>query len=340
MSTNTAVSAYACHTLALAGAPEKDRMLRLYDCAKSLSPLSRARLSRAFAISGDPARADTLLSTLHAPASVKEATFSTLAILERNPDDERLPQLIGYLVTKRDPAKFSWGTTESNAHALLAIGAYYRHHPPKAGTPRVRVVADGKPPKVLGNRESMKTESGGMSVENVGDGDAYVSWRTQELPSAESVTNEASGISITREFLKSDWLPADMNDLARGDLLIVRLSIKSDARREIADLVIEDLFAGAFEPVHREITPEGWRKSGGANWIMRSDARDDRMLVFSKKFNLEANGKVEFYYPLRVVSAGDFVLPGPSVEAMYAPSLRARCAPCRVAVCAELAKSP
>ena len=33
MSTNDTVSAYACHTLALAGSPEKDRMLRLYDAA-------------------------------------------------------------------------------------------------------------------------------------------------------------------------------------------------------------------------------------------------------------------------------------------------------------------
>ena len=332
MSTNVAVSAYACHTLALAGAPEKDRMLRLYDSAKALSPLTRARLARAFALSGDPARADALLSSMHTPSSVKEAAFATLAILERNPSDERLPQLVGYLATKRDPATFNWGTTESNAHALLAIGAYYRHNPPRAGTPRVRVATDGKPPIELGNRQSAKADSGWMSAENVGDGEAFVSWRTQTLPPAESVTNESSGITITREFLKSDWLPADMDKLARGDLLIARLTIESDARREIADLVIEDLFPGAFEPVHREITPEGWRKSGGADWVMRSDARDDRMLVFSKKFKLEANGKVEFYYPVRVVSAGDFVLPGPSVEGMYAPSLHARRAPGRVVV--------
>ena len=84
--------------------------------------------------------------------------------------------------------------------------------------------------------------------------------------------------------------------------------------------------------MHREIAPDGWRKNGGADWVMRSDARDDRMLVFSKKFKLEANGKVEFYYPLRVVSAGDFVLPGPSVEGMYAPSLHARRAAGRVVV--------
>jgi len=97
--------------------------------------------------------------------------------------------------------------------------------------------------------------------------------------------------------------------------------------RELSDLVIEDLFPGAFEPVHRDI---GF--TGNADWVMRKDARDDRMLVFSKKFKLEAGNEVEIRYPVRVVSAGDFVLPGPSVEGMYAPSLRARCAAGRVVV--------
>ena len=332
MSTNTAVSAYACHTLALAGAPEKDRMLRLFDAAKGLPTLTRARLSRAFALAGDPARADALLATLHEPSSVKEAAFTALAILERNPEDERLPKLVGYLAAKRDPHTSSWGTTDSNAHALLAIGAYYRHHTPKAGEPQVLLSSGGAPGRKLGRRQSATVSAGEASVENTGDGEAYVSCRTQSLPPAESVTNEAGGISISREFLKSDLLPADMDSLSAGDLLVVHLTIESDATRTVSDLVVEDLFAGAFEPVHREMSPEGWRKGGGAKWVMRSDARDDRMLVFSKKFDIPANGKVEFYYPVRVVSAGDFALPGPSVEAMYAPTLRSRRAPSRIRV--------
>ena len=110
-------------------------------------------------------------------------------------------------------------------------------------------------------------------------------------------------------------------------MLHVKLTIASDAARVLSDLVVEDLFAGAFEPVHREIA-----QPGRADWVMRSDARDDRMLVFSKKFALKENEKVEFIYPVRVVSAGDFVLPGPSAEGMYAPALRARCAAGRVVV--------
>ena len=65
---------------------------------------------------------------------------------------------------------------------------------------------------------------------------------------------------------------------------------------------------------------------------MRSDARDDRMLVFSKKFKLEKGREAKFRYPVRVVSAGEFVLPGPSVEGMYHPALRARRIPGRIVV--------
>ena len=67
-------------------------------------------------------------------------------------------------------------------------------------------------------------------------------------------------------------------------------------------------------------------------WVMRSDARDDRMLVFSKRFTLAKGEEATFRYPVRVVSAGDYILPGPSVEAMYHPDLHARRAPDRISV--------
>ena len=40
------------------------------------------------------------------------------------------------------------------------------------------------------------------------------------MTTEKSVTNEANGISISREFLKSDWLPAEMGSLEVGDLII------------------------------------------------------------------------------------------------------------------------
>jgi uncharacterized protein YfaS (alpha-2-macroglobulin family) len=290
LSTNDNVSAYAVHTLSLAGKPDKDRMFRLYDAKDKLSLLSRARLARAFVEIGDRARAKTLLSNASAPSSVKEAAFALISLLELDPDDNRVLPLVQYLQAKRDKVKYSWGTTEENAHALMAIGEYYRFKPPQKG-------------------------------------ERFVAWRKLELPKVEEVTAASNGFTVVRSFETPEGEPIDIARLKRGEMLYVKITIVSHDTREIGDLVVEDLFAGAMEPIVSVYT---WPASGG--WVMRSDARDDRMLVFSKRISLKAGEKIDFMYPMRVVSAGEFTLPGVSVEAMYFPSLNARSASVRISV--------
>ena len=89
-----------------------------------------------------------------------------------------------------------------------------------------------------------------------------------------------------------------------------------------------DLFSAAMEPVKSPVRVEAmypWTaKQGDRSWVLRTDVRDDRLILFSKKFNLAKGDEVVFFHPMRVVSAGEYVLPQVSVEAMYAPALRAR----------------
>lgn len=297
METNRAVSVYACHTLALAGKPEKDRMFSLYDRLSELSLLDRARLARAFVAIHDRKRAETLLKNAASPASVMEAAFALLALLELDPDDARVLPLVEYLNGARDRARFSWGTTGENAHALLALGAYFRCHPPKPG-------------------------------------EKFVAWRKLTLPDVSEVKDEASGIRLSRRFLTPEGTLIVTNEFRRGEMVVVELSVTADDSRELSDLVIEDLFAGAFEPIHvnAPTLASPTNEVDAATWVMRSDARDDRMLVFSKKFHLEKGERAAFRYPVRVVSVGEYVLPGPSVEAMYFPSLKSRRAPTRISV--------
>ncbi len=332
---NRAVSAYACHTLALAGEPAQDRMLVLYDDRRNLAVLDRARLARAFAVSGDRERAMELLrASATQPGSVKEAAFAMLALLEVDPDDARLAPLVKYLESTRVPDRFSWGTTGENAHALVALGAYYRHHPVKDSVPKlVMKGADGEKALAVGRRETVRGGNN-VAVENRGEGSAWLTWRTIDLPDATIVTNETSQIQISRRFLTPEGLPASMAKLSRGDLLLAEITLTAPMARTFSDLVVQDLFPAAFEPVHGGVDPSlySWAKDYDGDWVMRSDARDDRMLVFSKKFHLAAGKSVRFLYPLRVVTAGDFVMPGPTVEAMYAPDIHALTAPERIKV--------
>lgn len=329
--TNTATAAYACHTLALAGTPDRDRMFRLYDGRANLSALSRARLARAFALLGDVPRARALLAESYEPQSVTEASFTLLALLAVDPDDSRIPPLLSYLLKKRDKQRFCWGTTSENAQALLAIGAYWRHHPPKEGTPRVRISAANGAVCELSKGARRVWEGGPVAVSNTGSAPAFLSWERRTLPDVATVTNISNGLVLKRRFLRPTGEEASLDDIACGEMLVVELSLGTTATRKVSDLVIEDLFAGAFEPVHSELDPSVFRDRS-AEWVLRKDARDDRMLVFSKEVTLKKGDEVKICYPVRVVSAGDFVLPGAAVEGMYNPSLRARCAPARLVV--------
>ena len=47
-----------------------------------------------------------------------------LALQDLDPQDARLPEYVRHLGERRDKESGHWGTTESNAHALLALGEF------------------------------------------------------------------------------------------------------------------------------------------------------------------------------------------------------------------------
>ena len=170
-------------------------------------------------------------------------------------------------------------------------------------------------------------ESDGVA-KNFGAGTAFLSWSRLDLPKLEEVKAESNGLAIEREYFTATGEKYDFAKAERGDFVIVRIAVSSDDEREISDLVIEDLLPGAFEGMRSPIDPAvyGWMDSDAHNWVLRHEVRDDRILVFSGKFQMKKDGKYYFHYPVRVVSAGKYALPGVSVEAMYIPELRARTA--------------
>ena len=164
------------------------------------------------------------------------------------------------------------------------------------------------------------------------NGERFVAWRKLELPRLDEVVSVSNGLSVTRRFVTPEGEPVDMGGLRCGEMVISEISVESADERFLSDLVIEDLFAGAFEPVHGSLLRQSSDVNEVEDWVMRSDARDDRMLVFSKRFKIGRGERAVFRHPLRVVSSGDYTLPGVSVEAMYFPELNAQSAPARMSV--------
>lgn len=283
-------ASYANMVLALAYRADRGRMNSLYNLKDERSLFARASLALAFAEVDDWEKANELMNRSSlAPDSVKDAAFALAALLSSGKGDERAHQLAAYLTSKRDKSRYSWGTTGENALAIWALKKYYKLYP----------------------------------IE--GEGDKFIAWRKFTLKKPEELQNRADTLSIKKRYLNQDGAEYDLENAKVGDYVIVELTLSSDKSRNFNDLVIEDLFPAAFEPI---IESDERIES----WVMRYDTRDDRELVFSKKFYLTANEEVKFRYALRVVSKGDYIVPACSVEAMYDGAVGARDLPRRVVV--------
>ena len=329
---NTNIAAYACHTLALVGEPQKDRMLTLYDMRDKLPLLSRARLARGFVRVGDRKRAQALVADAAIdPKDVREAAFALLTLLELDREDPRIGRLVLYLQRHRDRQRFHWGTTEGNAHALLALGAYYSHRTPSESRGNHCTPSDPARLQVDCDIDfHCKPISGGGDIRfvNRGKSDAFLSLRTLTLPTAAEATNRHHVVRISRRYKTLDGRNADLAKLKRGDILIGQLTLNSDCDYDFSDLVITELLPACFEPERKEVADQYRLVHGNGEtaWVLRSDARDDRILVYSKPvkvFKDQTYRRNVFYYAVRVVSSGVYVLPGTQIEAMYAPEIYA-----------------
>ena len=344
ISAETNRAAYACQVLAFAGCPDRDRMFTLYEARGALSPVARARLAHAFARLGDRRRSRELLGEgVAVPADAVEASNLMLALIETDPEDTHLPFLAQWLVARRDASRGHWLTTSANAHALLALAAYHRVRLGAAkgnGAPEL-VLVGSEGERTLSEGEAVRvTGDGALTVTNCGTGEGYLNVSELSLVAPESVTNVARLVRVSRRYLTADGAEADLGHVLRGEVLIVELTLAAERVCELTDLVVEDLLPAGFEPEPESVVAAfdrgPGRDDGRSDWVLRSDARDDRVIVFSRPVRFECpvepRRELKFRYAVRAVTAGDFILPGTVVEAMYAPEIRAVLVPGRVKI--------
>jgi len=101
-------------------------------------------------------------------------------------------------------------------------------------------------------------------------------------------------------------------------MVIAEISVKA-LHESLENVVIVDMLPAGFEIENPRL-----QSRKGIDWIgekaykpMYMDIRDDRMIFFG---NFRYGQTAKFYYGLRAVTQGNFILPPILAEAMYAPS--------------------
>lgn len=156
-------------------------------------------------------------------------------------------------------------------------------------------------------------------------GPAYVLQQTAGI-SKQAPQPSSTDITIARSYFTMDGKRFEGNSIAEGERLIVRIDI--DSKVWASDMLMVDLMPGGLEAENLNLLPpeqlsglsvdgENIAEARAQVTVRNEEFRDDRYALA-----LPLNqGKVRFYYLVRAVSPGSYVVPPPSLEDMYRPTL-------------------
>ena len=229
----------------------------------------------------------------------------------------------------------NWGTTVANAWATVALDQFGRKFEKDPVVGRTRVALGSVPVQDF----SWPAKAGEVGTDN--GGKLMMPWSEKPLATdALKITHEgsgkpwaalqvlaavpvkepiASGFHVTREVTPVEEKAA--GKVSRGDVWRVHLTVESD--QEMSWVVVNDpLPAGARvlgegDGRDAQIATRGERTTGDA-W----PAYVERTFgAYRAYYAYVPRGKFAIDYTVRLSNAGEFVLPGARVEAMYAPEV-------------------
>lgn len=159
-------------------------------------------------------------------------------------------------------------------------------------------------------------------------------WQTLEISGiAKDQTAVSQGLEIKREYYTLDGQEVNPQSVTQGTQLVTVLSGKATDEYP-SQVLVNDLLPAGFEI---ENTRLGFGTDlGQLSWLQKItkpdyfEPRDDRYLAFL--YLDEKTRDFKLAYQIRAVTPGTYVLPGLSVEDMYAPEYFARTQPSSIQV--------
>jgi len=233
-------------------------------------------------------------------------------LLEVDPSNKQIPFMIKYLTGMMG----SIYSTQDRSFAFLALGkaaklgAFYNMV--------VDVYADGKKVGAYNGKDvTLKINPAAKSITLQGSkqGTVYYFYNIRGVKKG-NIKQFDSKIKIRRsyyDFRTGD--PIINNHFYQGQLLVCRIDM-TGGEVSADNVVISDLLPSGFEIDNPRLseTPQLSKDYKSTMNIQYMDIRDDRMILFTKSKRFT---KDTFYYLIRVVNKGKFVLPVISAEAMY-----------------------
>ena len=315
---------YSLYTLAMAGKANQPVMNYYKSNSNLLTTDERYMLAATFAQISDEGGFKQLLPKDYAIENTQKQTGGSFAspirnlaislnsLVESDPDNLEIPKLARILsqAIKTSP----YLSTQESVFSFLALGKIAR----KNGESNVTasLIADNKSlASFTGNDLNLQKGIAGkvINISAKGKGGLYYFAQQEGLSATGSYVEEDNFLKVRRQFLNRNGEPIN-GALKQNQLVVVKVSVSSTVGTPVENVVVTDMLPAAFEienPRLNEDRNMTWIKN--ASTPQHFDIRDDRINFYT---TADATEKT-FYYLVRVVSRGKFVLGPVSADAMY-----------------------
>ncbi|MCS6823171.1 MAG: alpha-2-macroglobulin family protein [Cytophagaceae bacterium] len=244
---------------------------------------------------------------------VRDLAISLNMLIETDPSNEQIGILAQHLSKelKSDP----YLSTQECAFAFVALGKIAR----KANETDITAdiaIGNSVLSRFTGKDVILTKDIAGKEIEIItkGTGTLYYFWQMEGLSPDGKVKEEDSYIRIRKTFYDRKGREIHTLNFNQNDLVVVKLSLNTLDNSTANNVVITDILPAGFEIENPRLT-----ESAGMAWIddntqpQHFDVRDDRINIYT-----DATGSVRnYYYIVRAVSKGSFIMGPASADAMY-----------------------
>ncbi|MEI6061270.1 MAG: alpha-2-macroglobulin family protein, partial [Bacteroidota bacterium] len=316
---------YSIYVLALADIAPVSVMNYYKSLSAELSSEGRYLLASSFMLAGDVKSFRSILPKAFGnekainefggsyASYLRDRSIALNALLEADPNNPQVNQLLKSISEEMKSKRYY--STQETAFALLAIGKHARKALVSDVTAQVSV--DGKLSGTYDNKDiqlPIDINNKQVSIAAKGKGTLYYYYEVSGIKLSPVVNDEDSYLKVRRRFLDRNGNIINGNSFNLNDLVIVEIKIQKETGKAVENVAITDLLPACFEIENSRLVAErelGFMKN--RSQPRYTDVRDDRISFFTDLFGSEET----YYYTVRVVSKGTFILGAVSADAMY-----------------------
>ncbi len=247
-------------------------------------------------------------------SGIRDEALALNALLEADPNNPQIGLMAKHLSEMLK--KETWLSTQECAFSFLALGKMARRA--EQGNATATVSVNGN---TIANFDGKNlTVSAGIfnqqvQVKSNGSGNLYYFWEMEGISPRGDYKKEDKFMKVRKSFLDRYGNPLNRSSFTQNELIVVKLTVEStDYGRNIENVAITDMLPAGFEIENPRVgsSPElNWIKDNATPDYL--DIRDDRINFFAT-----VTWKPQsFYYVVRAVSKGKFVMGPVSADAMY-----------------------